>query len=117
MVKTKRIYEEPVPEDGLRVLVDRLWARGVSKDRAGVDRWEKELAPSDDLRRWFGHDPGRWQEFRSRYLGELEGKRELVSEIAGMARKQGVTLLFAARDEEHNNAMVLKELVERLARS
>lgn len=116
MVKTKRIYEDPDPHDGLRVLVDRLWPRGVSKERAGVDRWEKDLAPSDELRRWFGHEPERWQEFMSRYLGELEGKRELLEEIAGMARRQGVTLLFAARDEERNNAMVLKELIERLAR-
>lgn len=116
MVKIKRVYEEPGPRDGLRVLVDRLWPRGLSKERAGVDRWEKEIAPSDELRRWFGHDPERWQEFRARYLVELEGKREAVEEMAGLAKRQGVTLLFAASDAERNNAIVLKELIERAAR-
>ena len=113
MVKIKRVYEEPDPRDGLRVLVDRLWPRGLSKERAGVDRWEKQIAPSGELRRWFGHDPERWQEFRARYLVELEGKREAVEEIAGLAKRQGVTLLFAASDAERNNAIVLKEMIER----
>ncbi len=112
MVKTKRVYEGPDPHDGMRVLVDRLWPRGVSKERASVDRWEKEIAPSDELRRWFGHEPEKWQEFRKRYLVELEGKRELVEELASAARGQRVTLLFAASDQEHNNAVVLKELIE-----
>lgn len=112
MVKTKRVYEGADPEDGLRVLVDRLWPRGLSKLRARVDRWEKEMAPSDELRRWFGHDPDRWPEFRVRYLAELSGKREKMEEIADLAKRRAVTLLFAASDAERNNAIVLKELIE-----
>lgn len=111
MVKIKRIYDEPDAKDGLRLLVDRLWPRGLSKERAGVDRWLKEVAPSDELRRWFGHDPARWQEFRTRYLGELEAHRALLDEVSDLAAKQSVTLLYAASDEEHNNAVVLKELL------
>lgn len=116
MVKIKRVYEDPDPGDGVRVLVDRIWPRGVSKERAAVERWEKDLAPSDELRRWFGHEPERWQEFRTRYLRELEEKRRLLEDVAALAGKQGITLLFAARDERHNNAVVLKELIERLLR-
>lgn len=112
MLKTKRVYEEPDPGDGLRVLVDRLWPRGVSRERARVDRWEKELAPSRELRLWFGHDPERWREFRARYLEELKGQSPLLAELASLAAKGEVTLLFAARDEERNNAVVLKELLE-----
>ena len=111
MVKIKRIYEEPDAGDGLRLLVDRLWPRGLSKERARVDRWLKEVAPSDELRRWFGHDPAKWQEFRTRYLRELEAQRPFLDEVSDLARKQPVTLLYAARDEEHNNAVVLKELL------
>jgi uncharacterized protein YeaO (DUF488 family) len=111
MVKIKRIYEEPDPQDGLRLLVDRLWPRGLSKERARVDRWLKEIAPSDELRRWFGHDPSRWQEFRTRYRDELEGRRPLLDEISELARKGPVTLLYAAHDEERNNAVVLKEML------
>jgi uncharacterized protein YeaO (DUF488 family) len=112
MIKIKRIYQEPDPQDGLRFLVDRLWPRGISKERARVDRWLKEIAPSDELRRWFSHDPAKWDEFRSRYLAELKDQRSLLDEIIGDARKETVTLLYAARDEEHNNAVVLKELLE-----
>lgn len=111
-MRIKRIYEVPEPQDGLRVLVDRLWPRGVSKERARVDRWERDIAPSDELRRWFGHDPARWPEFKERYLAELEGKRELLVELSDAAQRGRVTLLFAAADEERNNAVVLKALVE-----
>ncbi|HBA86556.1 MAG TPA: hypothetical protein DCZ75_00810 [Geobacter sp.] len=117
MIKTKRIYEEPDPQDGLRVLVDRLWPRGLSRQRAQVDRWEKELAPSDELRRWFGHDPARWEEFRERYLEELKGRRPRLEEMEGIAAKGTVTLLFAARDTQLNNAVVVLELLERMRRS
>lgn len=110
-VKIKRVYEEPDDGDGLRLLVDRLWPRGLSKERAHVDRWLKEIAPSDQLRRWFGHDPGKWQEFKDRYLAELKAQRPLVDELKELAGRQTVTLLFAAHDEEHNNAVVLKELI------
>lgn len=113
MIKIKRVYEKPQPGDGLRLLVDRLWPRGLSKDQARVDRWLKEIAPSDELRKWFGHDPDKWQEFRSRYIEELRSKREMVDEIVASARTGTVTLVYAAADEEHNNAVVLKELLER----
>lgn len=110
-MKIKRIYEEPDPCDGRRILVDRLWPRGLSKERARVDWWLKEIAPSDELRRWFGHDPARWQEFRARYRSELKGQRALLDELKSLARKEPVTLLYAAKDQEHNNAVVLRELL------
>jgi uncharacterized protein YeaO (DUF488 family) len=113
MIKLKRVYEEPDPRDGVRLLVDRLWPRGLSKERAQVERWLKEIAPSDELRRWFGHDPDRWQEFRLRYRAELAGQGELVDELRELAVKGTVTLLFAAHDVERNNAVVLKELIEK----
>ncbi|GFO53681.1 hypothetical protein GMSM_06880 [Geomonas sp. Red276] len=114
MVKIKRAYEAPAAEDGVRLLVDRLWPRGLSKERAGVDHWLKDLAPSNELRHWFGHDPARWKEFRERYREELRKVRPAVEEVAGMARRGSVTLLFAARDPDHNNAVVLRELIEEL---
>jgi uncharacterized protein YeaO (DUF488 family) len=112
-VKIKRIYEEADPKDGLRLLVDRLWPRGLSKEKAHVDRWLKEIAPSDELRHWFAHDPAKWQEFRTRYRDELAATRPILDEIAELAHKEPVTLLYAAKDEEHNNAVVLKELLEK----
>lgn len=112
-IAIKRVYEEPSPQDGLRLLVDRLWPRGLSKERAQVAHWLKEIAPSDELRHWFGHDPAKWPEFRERYRQELASRRELLDEIRTMARSQKVTLVYAAHDEEHNNAVVLKELLEK----
>ena len=111
MVKIKRIYEEPDPADGRRILVDRLWPRGRSKEQARVDWWLKEIAPSDGLRRWFGHDPSRWQEFKVRYARELEAQRPLLDELRGLSAQKTITLLYAARDREHNNAVLLRELV------
>jgi uncharacterized protein YeaO (DUF488 family) len=111
MIKIKRIYDEAAPDDGVRLLVDRLWPRGLSKEKAAVDHWLKEIAPSDELRRWFGHDPEKWQEFRERYRRELEAQAPLLKEISQQARKETVTLVYAAHDEEHNNAVVLKELL------
>lgn len=111
MIRCKRIYEQPSGDDGRRVLVDRLWPRGISKESARIDDWLKELAPSDELRRWFGHDPTRWDEFRRRYRLELSGKGTLIDQLLREAAQGVVTLLFAAKDEEHNNAVVLKELI------
>lgn len=107
----KRVYEPPSPRDGVRVLVDRLWPRGLSKGDAAVDHWMKELAPSTKLRRWFGHDPTRWQEFRRRYRAELKGKAELVEELRGIMGNRRLTLVYAARDERHNQAVVLREVL------
>ncbi|HEY1299205.1 MAG TPA: DUF488 domain-containing protein [Stellaceae bacterium] len=107
----KRAYEAPDAEDGMRILVDRLWPRGVKKADAAIDRWMKELAPSSELRRWFGHQPERWSEFRRRYRAELERHPDLVAELRGLARRQRVTLVFGAKDEAHNDAVVLKEFL------
>lgn len=112
MIRIKRIYDPPAAGDGRRVLVDRLWPRGLSKDEVKVDEWLKEIAPSDELRKWFGHDPARWEEFRTRYREELKLHGELLERLRAEARKGTVTLLFAAKDEEHNNAVVLKELLD-----
>jgi uncharacterized protein YeaO (DUF488 family) len=111
MVRIKRIYQEAEPADGRRILVDRLWPRGVSKERARVDWWLKEIAPSNELRRWFAHDPSRWEEFQTRYRGELEAVRPLLDELRALAAQETVTLLYAARDEVHNNAVLLKKLL------
>ncbi|WP_292365820.1 MULTISPECIES: DUF488 domain-containing protein [unclassified Methanoculleus] len=112
MIRTKRIYAEPSKDDGARILVDRLWPRGISKERALLDRWEKDLAPGDELRRWFGHDPAKWEEFLRRYRAELEGKEEELARLRREAGEGTVTLLYAARDEEHNNAVALKRYIE-----
>ena len=107
----KRVYEAPSDDDGLRVLVDRLWPRGLSKADAHVDRWIKEVAPSSDLRTWFGHDPARFDEFARRYREELRGSAELA-ELAALADDgRQVTLLYGARDEQHNQAVVLRDVV------
>jgi uncharacterized protein YeaO (DUF488 family) len=110
-VHIKRIYEEPEASDGYRVLVDRLWPRGISRERAHLDQWARELAPSDELRHWFDHAPARFDEFRSRYLGELEDQPEEIAELRQRANSGTLTLLFAARNTEQNNAVVLAELV------
>ena len=112
MIRIKRIYEEPSADDGLRVLVDRLWPRGISKARAQVDRWEKDISPTTELRHWFGHDPAKWEEFLQRYRAELEDKKELLSQLHEEADERTVTLLYAAKDEEHNNAVALKRYIE-----
>jgi uncharacterized protein YeaO (DUF488 family) len=112
-IKLKRAYEPPTPDDGERVLVDRLWPRGVSRDEAQLTAWVKDLAPSPELRRWFGHDPARWIEFQRRYREELAApdKQALLDELAGKARRGTVTLVYAARDTEHNAALVLRDLL------
>ena len=112
MLKVKRVYEPPAAADGYRILVDRVWPRGVTKARARVDEWRKDLGPSDALRTWFGHDPDKWDEFRSRYRAELEnaGKWPDVARIAERAGKEDVTLVFSARDVDHNQAVALREM-------
>ena len=111
MIKIKRIYDPPAMEDGRRILVDRLWPRGISKDEARLDEWLKEIAPSEELRKWFAHDPAKWAEFRSRYRQELAGHEEVIGRLKKDAKGKAITLLFAAKDSEHNNAVVLKELL------
>lgn len=116
VVRLRRAYEPPSPEDGWRVLVDRLWPRGVRRTAARIDEWARELAPSDRLRRWFGHDPGRWAEFRRRYRAELAAPPDALRALARKAARRRVTLVYGARDEARNNAVVLKALLERPAR-
>lgn len=107
----KRAYEPRSSTDGVRILVDRLWPRGLSKERAAINRWVKEVAPSTELRRWFGHDPKRWSEFRRRYRAELSHHKELLDELRAIAEKKPLTLVYAARDEEHNEAIVLRNVL------
>ena len=113
-VKVKRVYERPAKDDGSRILVDRLWPRGLSKEKADVDLWLKDIAPSTELRKWFGHDPEKWKSFRGRYETELKSKDELVEMLKAKAGKGTITLLYAARDEKNNEALVLKKVVERM---
>jgi uncharacterized protein YeaO (DUF488 family) len=112
-VRLRRAYETPSREDGLRVLVDRLWPRGLSKEGAAIDLWCKELAPSTELRRWFGHDPARWDEFRRRYEEELSRQSSLLDELRQNAAGGRLTLVYAARDETHNQAVVLRDILAR----
>jgi uncharacterized protein YeaO (DUF488 family) len=108
MIKVKRVYESPAPDDGARFLVDRLWPRGVRKKALKLDGWLKDVAPSDALRQWFGHEKARWAEFQSRYFEELEGKPEAWRPILEAVRRGNVTLLYSAHDTEHNNAVALR---------
>ena len=113
MIKIKRVYEKPAKEDGWRVLVDRLWPRGMKKEVAHLDVWMKDVAPSNALRKWFGHKPEKWSEFRKRYRAELAKNKALVSELKKMAKEHGtLTLLFGAKDEEHNEAVVLADALK-----
>jgi uncharacterized protein YeaO (DUF488 family) len=114
MIHLKRAYETPSAGDGLRILVERLWPRGLTKKKAAVDLWLKDVAPSTELRQWFGHDPARWKEFRRRYRAELKGKGDLLRLLQYRAGEGPVTFVYAAHDEEHNSAVVLKEYLERL---
>lgn len=108
MFKVKRIYVEPEADDGYRVLVDRVWPRGMSKEKARVDLWMKEIGPSDGLRKWFGHDPKRWDEFQKRYREELKPKAELIGQLRELEKKHGtVSLIYSARDDQHNQAIAL----------
>ena len=111
MIKTKRVYEKSAKDDGTRVLVDRLWPRGISKKAAKIDEWLKEIAPSDKLRKWFGHDPAKWKDFKRKYIKELQGKRDL-KKLQDISRVGTLTLVYSARDEMHNQAIALKEFLE-----
>ena len=108
-IRLKRVYDKPTKSDGHRVLVDRLWPRGLKKSEARLDEWLKEIAPSTTLRKCFAHDPTRWTEFKKRYAAELDDQREQVEQLARSAKKRTITLLFGAKDTEHNNAVALKE--------
>ena len=112
-MKIKRVYEKPDKDDGLRILVDRLWPRGLTKEKASIDLWLKDIAPSTGLRKWFSHDPEKWDEFRKRYKEELKKNIEPVSLLNEKLKQGEVTLVYGARDEEHNEALVLKELFSR----
>ncbi len=114
-LKLKRVYEPAEDADGTRFLVERLWPRGVSKQAARLEGWLKEAAPSPELRKWYGHDPAKWREFRRRYLAELAGAAEALAPLQAAARKGIVTLVFAARDPQHSSARLLKEFLEQEA--
>lgn len=112
MIKIKRIYDPASPKDGKRILVDRLWPRGIKKDEAKIDEWLKDIAPSNELRQWFSHDPSKWEEFKKKYKKELKNKPEILKMTKEKAKISTITLLFAAKDMGHNNAVVLKEILE-----
>lgn len=110
-IRLKRIYEDAAPDDGARILVDRLWPRGVSKEKAALDLWLRDIAPSNELRKWFGHDPAKWDEFQKRYRVELENNPDAVNTLRAKVAEGPVTLLYGARDQEHNEAQVLKDFL------
>ncbi len=110
----KRVYEAPSPQDGYRLLVDRLWPRGVSKERAALDEWNKDIAPSNELRKWFGHQPELFEEFAKRYKEELKAHATVLNRIKKRAKKEPVCILYGAKDETHNQAVVLKKVLETL---
>ena len=114
MIKIKRVYEAAAEDDGFRILVDRLWPRGISKEKAKIDLWLKEVAPSNELRKWFAHDPEKWGEFKKKYGEELAAKQELLKEVRRIEKEKGmVTLVYSARDMEHNNAVALRAVFEK----
>ncbi len=112
-IRTKRVYESPAPGDGTRILVDRLWPRGLTKEKARIDAWAKDAAPSDALRKWFGHDPKRWPEFKSRYFKELDANPKAVQELRDLMKGRTVTLVFGAKDSLHCNAAALSEYLNK----
>lgn len=113
MFLTQRAYEPPSPSDGQRVLVERLWPRGLTKKKAAVDLWLKDVAPSSELRKWFGHDPARWKRFEERYWKELQGHKEALDLLRQKEKEGTVTLVYGAKDEQHNSALALKEFLDR----
>ena len=112
-IKIKRVYEQPDNDDGVRILVDRLWPRGLTKEKAAVDLWLKEIAPTTELRKWFGHDPDKWKSFRGRYETEIRHNDDLIKLVKQKSKKGTVTLVYGARDEKHNEALVLKQFLEK----
>jgi uncharacterized protein YeaO (DUF488 family) len=117
MIHIKRVYDASSRTDGLRILVDRLWPRGVTKERAAVKLWLKDVAPSTELRKWFGHDPAKWKQFQARYRKELGEQKAALTLLTQTAKEHTVTLVYGARDEEHNAALVLKRFLERHRRT
>jgi uncharacterized protein YeaO (DUF488 family) len=115
-ISVKRVYDEPAKADGTRVLVDRIWPRGARKDEARIDEWLKDVAPSTELRKWFGHSPERWDAFREKYAAELEQNGDALRRLLDLCRNGDVTLVYSARDEAHNNAVALKALLEKKLR-
>ncbi len=113
-IATKRVYEKPSASDGARILVDRLWPRGISKQKARISLWLKEVAPGSKLREWFSHDPAKWKEFKTKYFKELDANAKVVSALAEKSKHGKVTLVYAAKDELHNNALALKEYLEKM---
>jgi len=111
-IRIKRVYEKPAKEDGQRILVDRLWPRGLTKEKAKIDCWAKSLAPSTELRRWYGHDPGKWDEFKSRYYKELQADPETLRELSARLRRGPATFLYGSKEERLNNAVALREYLE-----
>ncbi|HEV8326513.1 MAG TPA: DUF488 family protein [Nitrospiraceae bacterium] len=118
MIRIKRVYREPSLEDGVRILIDRMWPRGLSKERARIVEWRKDLAPTTSLRKWFRHDPAKWNEFRQRYQSELSrsGQVETAKELIRDSHRKTITLVYGAADEEHNHAVPLKEWLDELSR-
>lgn len=114
MLQTKRVYEDPAPDNGFRVLTERLWPRGVSKERAKLDKWLKGIAPSHNLRKWFDHDPDKWEEFKEKYRRELFRSQAVAEMLDIIKENETVTLVFASKDEEHNSTVVLKEFLDDL---
>jgi uncharacterized protein YeaO (DUF488 family) len=114
-IALKRAYDKPNKNDGYRVLIDRVWPRGLKKEQAQVDAWLKTLAPSSELRKWFNHEPDKWEEFKCRYFKELDGHRQALEQLAARARGKHLTLVFAAKHREFNNAVALREYLQRLA--
>jgi uncharacterized protein YeaO (DUF488 family) len=112
MIQLKRVYDPPRKTDGVRVLVDRLWPRGLAKDRAAIKLWLKDLAPSPELRKWFGHEPTKWKQFQARYRKELHGKKADLQLLRQMSKERTVTLLYGAKDQSHNQAVVLKRVLD-----
>jgi uncharacterized protein YeaO (DUF488 family) len=110
-IRLKRAYEPPAPDDGTRILIDRLWPRGIKKTNAAIDEWMKEIAPSTTLRKWFGHDPERWHEFRRRYQSEMREHPDEFDRLRALAQRGRITLVFSAHDEQHNDAVVLRDLL------
>ena len=113
-IHTKRVYDPPDPNDGARILVDRLWPRGLTKERVNIQYWAKEVAPSTELRLWYGHDPEKWSEFKSRYFEELKSKPGRVEELLGYIKKRKVTFVYSAKEQRLNNAVALREYLSSL---
>ena len=112
MIKIERAYQPPEKSDGFRILIDRLWPRGVSKEKVKLDLWLKDVAPSNELRKWFSHDASKWQEFQEKYKAELKNKNQILNEIKDLEKdNKTLTLVYSAKDEEHNNAVVLKDVI------